>query len=162
MRSLSSVLWFVLILCFALFSCAKPVSKELDLAQVRKSIEEVNAKFVEAFKQGDATAVAALYTEDATLLPPNSDLVQGKEGIQQFWNGAMQMGVTDVSLTIVDLNGSGNLVYEIGRYSLTIQPEGQEVMKDSGKYIVVWKQQEDGTWKLHADIWNTSMPIPGQ
>ncbi|MFQ5823866.1 MAG: YybH family protein [bacterium] len=162
MRFSNSVLWFVLILCIALFSCVRPESEELDLVQLRKAIEETNAKFVEAFNQGDAAAVVALYTEDASILPPNNEMIQGREGVQQFWNGAMQMGIKNVALTTVDLNGSGNLVYEIGRYSLTIQPEGQEVMKDSGKYIVVWKHQEDGTWKLHTDIWNTSMPIPGQ
>nr|NIO33253.1 DUF4440 domain-containing protein [Gemmatimonadota bacterium] len=29
---------------------------------------------------------------------------------------------------------------------------------EQGKYLVVWKRGEDGNWKLHADIWNTSMP----
>jgi ketosteroid isomerase-like protein len=24
----------------------------------------------------------------------------------------------------------------------------------AGKYIVVWKKGEDGTWRLHRDIWN--------
>jgi ketosteroid isomerase-like protein len=28
---------------------------------------------------------------------------------------------------------------------------------DRGKYITVWKKQQ-GQWKLHRDIWNTSMP----
>ncbi|TIR04878.1 MAG: hypothetical protein E5X37_28660 [Mesorhizobium sp.] len=23
-----------------------------------------------------------------------------------------------------------------------------------GKYIVVWKKGDDGTWRLHRDIWN--------
>jgi ketosteroid isomerase-like protein len=31
---------------------------------------------------------------------------------------------------------------------------------DKGKYIVIWKQ-EDGQWKLHRDIFNSSMPPPG-
>jgi len=31
---------------------------------------------------------------------------------------------------------------------------------DKGKYIVIWKQEE-GQWKLHRDIFNSSMPAPG-
>jgi uncharacterized protein (TIGR02246 family) len=147
---------------FTFFACTGKQEQPLDLEQVRKAIEETNAKWAEAFNQGDAAAVAALYTDNAVLMPPNNEMIQGREGIQQFWNGAMQMGMTDVTLTTVDLEGSGNLAYEIAKYSLTIQPEGQEVMKDVGKYIVVWKRQEDGTWKIQADIWNTSMPVPGQ
>ncbi|MFQ6094023.1 MAG: YybH family protein [bacterium] len=145
---------FVLLLSLALLSCAK----EMDVAQVRKSIEEANAKWVEAFNQGDAAAAAALYTNDATTLPPNSEMIQGRQGIQEFLNGAIEMGAKDITLTTVDVGGSGDTAYEIGKYSITIQPEGQEAMTDSGKYVAVWKRQADGTWKLHVDIWNTSMP----
>jgi ketosteroid isomerase-like protein len=30
---------------------------------------------------------------------------------------------------------------------------------DPGKYVVVWKRQEDD-WKLAVDIWNTNSPLP--
>lgn len=152
----------LLFMSFTFFACTGKQEKPLDLEQVRKAIEETNAKWAEAFNQGDAAAVAAQYTDNATLMPPNNEIIHGTEGIQQFWSGAIQMGVTDVTLTTVDLEGSGNLAYEIGKYSLAIQPEGQEIMKDAGKYIVVWKRRVDGTWKLQADIWNSSMPVPGQ
>lgn len=153
-------LLFLLALSLALLSCAQP--EKMDVAAVRKAIEAGNAKWVEAFNRGDAAGVAALYTDDATLLPPNSEMVQGKQGIQDFWNGGIQMGLKDAALTTVDVGGSGDTAYEIGKYTLKIQPAGQEGMTDSGKYLVVWKRQADGTWKLHVDIWNSSMPMPGQ
>jgi ketosteroid isomerase-like protein len=40
--------------------------------EVRKAIEKANLKFGEGLRRGDAVAVAALYTDDAILLPPNS------------------------------------------------------------------------------------------
>jgi uncharacterized protein (TIGR02246 family) len=144
----------------ALLSCAKP--EEWNVAAVRKAIEEGGAKWTEAFNRGDAAGVATLYTDDATLLPPNNEMLHGKQKIQEFWSGGIQMGLKDVAFAIVDVGGSGDTAYEIGKYSLTIQPEGQAAMTDSGKYVVVWKRQADGTWKLHVDIWNSSMPIPGQ
>ena len=39
---------------------------------VRQAIEQVNARFVEAFKAGDAAAIAPLYTETAKMLPPDA------------------------------------------------------------------------------------------
>ena len=128
----------------------------MDLDQIRQTIGEGNAKFGEGFHRGDAAAVAALYTEDALLLPPNLDTIKGKQGIEAFWSGGMQMGITGVVLSTVDLIGMGDHVCEIGNYKLTIQPQGQNAMEDNGKYLVIWKQ-EGGTWKLHIDIWNTSM-----
>jgi uncharacterized protein (TIGR02246 family) len=160
MRFPTYVLLFVLGLSLALLSCAKP--EEWDVAAVRKAIEEGNAKWTEAYNRGDAAAVAALYTDEATVMPPNSEMVKGRQGIQGLWNSFMTMGVKDVTLTTMDVGGGGNTAYETGNYSLTIQPESQAAMTDSGKYVVVWKKQADGTWKLHVDIWNSSMPLPGQ
>lgn len=162
MRTSIIIFSILVVVSFAFFGCTPQQGEQLDLEQVRMAIEEANSKWVEAFNQGDAASVAALYTDDATLMPPNSEMIQGRQGVQEFWNGAMKMGLKDVSLTTVDVNGSGNIVYEIGKYAISIETEGQELMRDSGKYIVVWKKQEDGSWKLQADIWNTSMPIPGQ
>jgi ketosteroid isomerase-like protein len=32
-------------------------------------------------------------------------------------------------------------------------------MKDSGKYMTVWRKQADGSWKVVADMFNTNMPM---
>ncbi|MFB0517971.1 MAG: SgcJ/EcaC family oxidoreductase [Acidobacteriota bacterium] len=152
----------VFALVFVLFSCAEPEKEEMDIAQVRQAIEEANLKFGEAMRQGDAAALAALYTEDTVLLPPNSEMIRGKQGVEEFWQAAIQMGVQDAILTTVDVMGAGELAYGIGKYTLTIQPEGQEPVEDMGKYVEVWKLQADGSWKLHVDIWNSSMPPPPQ
>jgi ketosteroid isomerase-like protein len=85
-------------------------------------------------------------------------MIMGREGIETFWGGGLQMGIKDAVLTTVEVLGTGDMVCEIGKYDLTIQPEGQEAIADTGKYLVIWKKTSDGTWKLHIDIWNTSMP----
>ncbi|MFQ5710050.1 MAG: YybH family protein [bacterium] len=162
MKNSIFILAAVFMLSLVFFSCGGQQNRQVDLAQVRQAIESNNAKFVDAFNQGDAAAVAALYTQDATLMPPNSEMIRGKEGVQDFWNQLIQSGVKDVALTTVTVQGGHSLVYEIGTYSLKIQAQGQTAGEDSGKYVVLWKRQDDGTWKLQADIWNSSLPAPGQ
>jgi len=170
MKKLLMVIPLVFLLCFA-FSCqqgeevAEEVKAEqeepkevMDLAEVRQLIEEANVKFGEAVRSGDAAALAILYTEDAKLLPPNSEMIVGREGIEVFWGGGLQMGIKDAILTTVEVLEMGSMVCEIGKYDLTIQPEGQEAINDNGKYVVIWEKDADGTWKLHVDIWNTSLP----
>jgi len=147
-------------LSLSLLSCARP--EAMDVVAVRKAIEEGNAKWTEAFNRGDAAAVAALYTDDATVIPPNSAMVKGRQENQELWNSFLAMGMTDVRLSVVEVGGSGDTAYEIAKYSATIQPAGQAAMADSGRSVVVWKRQADGTWKFHVDIWNSSMPLPGQ
>lgn len=161
---------FILFMGISLISCnetqeqaeqleqAEPVPV-MDMAQVRQSIEEANVKFGEAARSGDATALASLYAEDARLLPPNSEMIQGREGVEAYWAGGFQMGIKDVVLTTVDVMGMGDMVCEIGRANAIIQPEGQEAIEDIAKYVVIWKKATDGAWKLYVDIWNTSLPL---
>jgi len=149
----------VFVLCFVLLCCAPPQKEKLDLAQIRKAIEEQEHKFVEAALGGDATAAAALFTEDTFLLPPNSELLQGKQATEAFWQAAWaQMKITEFDITTEDLYGSGDVVYEVGKYTLKFQLEGQGNFEEKGKYVLIWKKMADGTWKRHVDIWNSSMP----
>ncbi len=162
MKKLLTVIPLVFLLCVT-FGCqqAEEAVEEavaeqpaMDLAQVRQEIEAANVKFGEAARAGDAAALAMLYTEDARILPPDSEMIQGREGIEAFWGGGFQMGITDIVLTTVDIMGIGDMVCEIGKAVLTIQPEGADAVEDMAKYLVVWKKGEDGMWRLHVDIWN--------
>ena len=126
--------------------------------EVRAGILAANETFMAAFSRGDAAACAACYTEQGQLLPPNSDVIAGKQAIQIFWQGAMHMGIMTVKLETVEVEGHGHTAYEGGTY--TLQGAGGQAL-DTGKYIVIW-QQEAGQWKLHRDIWNSSRPASEQ
>lgn len=140
------------------FDLLGAMNEKPDVGQVRRAIETGNAKFGEAVRQGNAAAIGVLYTEDAVLLPPANEMIKGRAGIQEFWNGGLQMGIKDAVLTTVDVQDCSDTAYEIGTYALKIQPEGQAAIEDHGKYIVIWKKAADGSWKLSVDIWNTSLP----
>ncbi len=121
---------------------------------MRQEIEAANKTFMAALGRGDAAGLAALYTADGQLLPTNSDVVAGSAAIQTFWQGAIDMGLSTATLETLEVEDCGDTAVEVGRYTLKT---GDESVADSGKYIVIWKNQ-GGTWKLHRDIWNTSLP----
>ena len=125
-------------------------------AAPRAALEAANARFSADFAKGDATAVASHYTIAGQVLPPNGEVVKGREAIAQFWKGAMDAGVKGVKLTVVEAESHGGTAHEVGTYVFT--GEGGKTL-DTGKYIVIWKR-DGGQWKLHRDIWNTSMPAP--
>lgn len=126
-----------------------------DAGAVRREIEERNRGFVAAFNRGDAAGVAEGYTEDARLLPPGGAAMSGKQAIEAFWRGAMDLGIREVDLRTEHVEADSDLAYEIGSAALTMQAEGGQPTTDTVKYLVVWKQQ-GGTWRLHADIWNAN------
>jgi uncharacterized protein (TIGR02246 family) len=125
--------------------------------KLREEIAAANDKFMAAAGQQDAAALAALYTKEGQILPPNSDFVTGREAIQGFWQAVMDMGIRRAELEIVEVEGRGKTAIEVSRF--TLYAEG-DVVADKGKYIVVWKKK-GGAWKLHRDIFNSSMPPAG-
>lgn len=124
-----------------------------DVRGARAAIEAANAKFSEAFARGDAKALSAMYTSDAIAFPPDSEMIRGNEAIGQYWKATRDGGVQSATLTTIDVGRSGDVAYEVGKVSLTIQPAGKEPTTALAKYVVVWKRV-DGSWKLHRDIWN--------
>lgn len=154
-RSTGLSIGLVVILALGMISL---FALRVEAHEVRKAIEAANAQWAAAFNRGDAVAVAALYTDGATVMPPDSEMVRGRQDIREFWQGAIQGGLKDAVLTTVEVQASGSMAYEIGKFSLTAHPKDQAPKMISGKYVVVWKRQADGGWKLHVDIWNSSMP----
>jgi ketosteroid isomerase-like protein len=132
--------------------------EEMDVG-IRDEIEKLNRRFGEGIRRGDAAAVSILYTKDAILMPPNFEAIRGREGTQRFWEGAIKMGVRNAILKTEEIHKKGARVEEIGSYTLKIHPEGQDPFEDRGKYVVLWKQDAGGDWRLHRDIWNSSLPL---
>ncbi|UOQ72778.1 YybH family protein [Hymenobacter cellulosilyticus] len=125
---------------------------------IRDEIRRANDTFETSFEQGDAAAIANLFTTAGVLLPAGMEPIEGLSGIQAFWQGAMEMGVKQVRLQTRDIEELEDTAIELGTYTLF---DGNHQPMDQGKYLVVWKEQQ-GHWKLHQDIWNTSLAAPGR
>ena len=117
-------------------------------------IDEVLVKFVNAFNDGDSKTVASFYSEDAALIPPDSDRVDGRSAIQAFWQGAIDAGMTIVDLHAVEVDARDDIAAEVGVFTLNV-PGDSGSTDVNGRYIVVWKRV-DHTWQLYRDIWNTN------
>ena len=122
---------------------------------VRQEIEGRVRVFETTYNQGDLAAHAALYTEDATLMPPDSAVITGRAGIQQFWQSVRDSGVGRVALSTQQVDASGDMAAEVGTAELTVRsPDGQSSIVPL-KYVVVWKRQGGGPWMMAVDIWNS-------
>lgn len=128
---------------------AVAISSSVLAADLKDTIQRNNEVFAQAYNAGDAAGVAALYTEDAVILPPGAEMAEGREAIAEFWQGAIDSGMKDLKLEAGDVEEQGDAVREIGRFTATA---GENSL--SGKYVVVWKKTGDGTWQLDTDIWN--------
>jgi uncharacterized protein (TIGR02246 family) len=120
---------------------------------VKAEIDAANQQWIAAFNKGDAAAVAALYTDQATVLPPGADIAKGRDAIQKVWAGAIQSGLKNITLQTVAVEQFGNAAREIGRFSADVTNPQKPTVHVDGKYVVLWKRLH-GAWKLDTDIWN--------
>ena len=130
-----------------------------DINKARVHIDKQNKKYMELYNNGDASGVADLHMDDALVMPPNIDMVKGKESIKKAIFDEISAGATDLVFTTLDMYGNEEYVTEVGRFSLNVKDEGEIVMTDSGKYIVLWEQVSKNNWLMKADIWNSDLPI---
>lgn len=122
-------------------------------SEIHSTISFLSKNFESTFAQGDIAGIADFYTENGMLLPAGSDFVQGKQNIKDYWQFAMDMGIKSIKLEILEVEQHDNTVIEMSKYTL-YSSDNQEL--DQGKGIVIWKY-ENNTWKLHRDIWNSSV-----
>jgi uncharacterized protein (TIGR02246 family) len=124
----------------------------------RKGIQDVTDRFLKAMRSGDSSGVAATYTEDGMLLPPNQSVVKGRDAIRHYL--AQFPKITSFNATLDEIDGRGNLAYTRGTYNVTTAPAaGQKTPgKDSGKFIEIRRKEPDGSWLILRDFWNSNQP----
>jgi uncharacterized protein (TIGR02246 family) len=122
---------------------------------VKAAIDASNKKFGAAIAAGDAKAVGAIYTDDATVMPPNSEAVKGRQAIEGLFGMLVTAGVKGAVLTAQEVEVHGDTATEVGSYSIK-DATGKEI--DRGKYVATWKRVK-GEWKMHRDIWNSNLPV---
>jgi uncharacterized protein (TIGR02246 family) len=130
-----------------------------DAGAVRQAIEASNTKFVDAVKKGDSVTVADNYADDAIVMAPGTEAWRGRDAVRKGFTGMIAAAPTkEFTLKVDDVAVGGDLAVETGTYEMTVQPRGGKEMKDKGKYVVVWKRQADGSWKIVRDIFNSDSP----
>ena len=100
----------------------------MNIDEVRQVIDGANRKFSAAAASKDYAGMAALYTEDAKVLPPDAPIVSGRKAIEEFWRTAAN------ALGLKLSSGQAKV-----------------------KYLLVWLRSREGQWHAHRDIWN-NMP----
>ena len=85
--------------CACAISLANSQSAFAQAGDAKKGIEAGNKAFSAAIAAGNAAGVAALYTDDAVAMPPNSEAVTGRPAIEKAFQGMIASGIKEVILT---------------------------------------------------------------
>jgi len=162
MRSRSFTLLCYMMLLSIGCSQAPPPEPEDTRAEDEATIRKLDEAWSNAAAAKQLDAVVSYYAEGATVLPPGEPAVIHKERIRKTWDTLLALPNSSLrwNTTKVEVARSGDLAYSQGTYELTFDDAKGKHLIDRGKYLEVWKKQDDGNWKTISDAFNSDTPAP--
>jgi len=157
MIRLKSLLWYA---AGFLALAGTPASAAQAAGRDEAAIRAQTTSWVKAYNGGDAAAIAALYADDAMLMPPGAQSATGKAAILAFATKDIASSKAAGAIFAVnpktDVGVSGNMGWESGTYTVTVKG----AVVETGKFLSV-SRKKDGKWLYIRDTWNAdAAPAP--
>ena len=121
-----------------------------------------DAAWLKAYQAKDAAAAAGFYAAEGAMLAPNRPLLSGKDVLTRFIAKSFTLQDYHISWHSekAEVARSGDLGYTSGSYEMSFRQPRGKLFFDKGKYLMLWKKQANGTWKVLFDVSNSDLP-PG-
>jgi len=138
-------------------SCAAPAKMPeaaVDPAALRDAIQGREREWSAAYLAGNASGVAAMYTEDAATIQASGDWTRGRDGITKFYQAQFDtLAVTAREDITEEVTPAGDYAIEVGHYSFQGTNKVDKTPRSgAGRYMVLWRKDADGVWRLLRDI----------
>jgi ketosteroid isomerase-like protein len=144
------------IILFAYLIIACQPSNQVELTEGdMKAIEQVTQTFQDAGTSNDWSNIAAIYSADAIVMPPNRIAIQGIDNIRQHYESFPPF--KSLKLENIEVKGFGDFAYAYGRYTLTGSLPEMDPITDEGKYLEIRQKQADGLWLTYRDMYNSDL-----
>jgi ketosteroid isomerase-like protein len=121
---------------------------------VKKAIEDKNEALRIAYNRGDSAGCVAVFVEDAVMLPANQPIVRGKKAIKELIQDWIDNIGGTISNPMMEFGVEGDLAYQVATFAFK-----DTKTPDQGKFVEIFRRQQDGTWKVYLTIYNSDKPL---
>lgn len=124
------------------------------IAAAQEAIRATSADWSKAAQAKDLEKSLSYYAPNAILFVPNAPVIQGVENIRKAWQPMLATPGLQMSFTAtsVEVSRSADLGWEYGTYQTSTTDNKGKTTTATGKYMVLWQKQTDGSWKAVADV----------
>lgn len=119
----------------------------------KQDILAQSALFSQAYVANDDDTMMSVYADNAVIAPPQRHFITEQGDLKSYWTTPFARTVTAHKATPEEIIIDNNLAYDWGYYEGVGQRDGTPQPFD-GKYLIVWKRSDDGTWRMVQDMWN--------
>jgi ketosteroid isomerase-like protein len=148
---------FVLLTGSALFlgGCAtvQKGREEADMA----AIQEIWKNYAKAATTGDAALWLSLWDENGIQLPPDTAARPKKVLDEVYPKAFSMMKIHTMNINVEESVIIGDFAYCRGTYTSDRTINNNKVSVD-GKFLTLFRRQEDGSWRIYRDCFNSNVP----
>jgi len=129
---------------------------QLTRAADQTAIRAASVAWSRAATSKDLDKAVSFYSDDALVLPDKAPALRGNENIRKNWAPLLALPGPGLSwkTSALDVARSGDMAYETGVYDFVTTDKKGKSTDYKGKYLVIWKKQTDGSWKVAVDTDN--------
>jgi uncharacterized protein (TIGR02246 family) len=121
------------------------------------AIRDLEAAWVVAIRAKDLDKIVSLYATDGSLLASGAPIANGTAAIEASWQHILAAPGLDLIFTPTQIvvAKARDMALDLGTFKLTVVGAQGKSEVTVGKYVVVWKRQPGGMWRVAADIFNS-------
>jgi uncharacterized protein (TIGR02246 family) len=124
-----------------------------DSTEARRQIDAGHARWIEAWKTGDARLFASMYALDAAVLEPGQPPVSGREAILERMEGIFSRDrMAQGTISTRDVFVLGDHAYATGTWRFSIGPIGKKAKTRTGRFVDIWVREGVGRWMKWRDV----------
>jgi uncharacterized protein (TIGR02246 family) len=129
------------------------------MSRSEAAVRRLTQEWVLACNTRQLQELVELYASDAMILRSNHPPIRGAAAVREFFFGALEAGLGEVSVEPVRVDVGGDLAHEVGRYSALVPGTVGKRREERGKYLWVFAKQSNGDWKLVSDCWSSDLTL---
>jgi len=141
-----------LVLLFLSAAPGQTSGKETD------AILAADAAWLRVYQEKDLAKSVAFCDEQGSMLAPDAPIATGKNAIAKVIADDFAHENITWHANKVGVARSGDLGYTSGTTEMNLKDASGKTVAYKGKYLTVWKKQEDGSWKVLYDMFNSDLP----
>jgi len=154
MRTRFTIAWYLVLIVTLVTATGTAQTKAANDEETIRALDEAWDK---AAQDKDLDKVVSYYADDASMFPYNAPIATGKDQIRHVWSKLLATPGYGASFapSKIHVAQSGDMAYETSTFAFQSTGPGGSIVSTPGKFVVVWRKQSSGDWKVVADIFNT-------
>ena len=126
-------------------------------AREEVKIRQLDADWAQAVRSKDLDKILGFYASGGSMMADRAPIATGTDALRAAWQQVLAIPGFKLSFTPthIDVAKARDMAAEIGTFTESESDSSGKVNTLVGKYVVVWRKQPDGQWRVTADIFNT-------